>query len=154
MPTALPPLQRDLTADPSDRHNQHWVPEAYLRQWRDRDTPQGAYVLTCPNDLSAAPTRRSAKRIFTAPDMNTMTKDGERNLRLESIYHAMETSFGAVRERVLSGTQATTDDIVTVVSFVAAQMVRTPKFRSYWCLIGQETREAQLSESILDHIVV
>ena len=91
------------------------------------------------------PRPRSAKRTFTSPDMNTMTKNGTRNLRLESIYHAMETSFGAVRAKIISGLQATAVDIDAVVHFVAAQMVRTLKFRGYWRLVGQDEREAQRS---------
>ena len=78
------------------------------------------------------------------PDMNTMTKDGQRNLRLESIYHAMEATFGAVRERIIDGVQATNDDVEAIVNFLAAQIVRTPKFRSYWRMSEQETHEAQL----------
>ena len=145
MPIALPSLEQDLTKDARDRRDQHWVPEAYLRQWRDPGTPQGAYILTCPKDQATPPRPRSPKRTFTAPDMNTMTKDGTRNLRLESVYHAMETSFGAVRGKILSGLQTTAEDIDATVHFVAAQMVRTPKFRSYYHLTGQEERRAQLS---------
>ncbi len=76
--------------------------------------------------------------------MNTMTKDGQRNLRLESIYHAMEATFGAVRERIINGVQATNGDVEAIVNFLAVQIVRTPKFRSYWRMSGQETHEAQL----------
>ena len=78
------------------------------------------------------------------PDMNTMTMNGLRNLRLESIYHAMEATFGAVRERIIDGVQATNDDVEAIVSFLSVQIVRTPKFRSYWRMIGHETQKAQL----------
>lgn len=77
--------------------------------------------------------------------MNTMIKDGIRNLLLESIYHAIETSFGVVRSKILSGLQATGEDIDAIVHFVAAQMVRTPKFRSYWRTTGCNERETQLA---------
>jgi hypothetical protein len=145
MPIALPPFERDITVDAADRRDQHWVPVAYLRQWRDPNTPQGAYILVCPKDRTTPPRPRSAKRIFTSPDMNTMIKAGTRNLWLESIYHAMETSFGTVRAKIISGLQATDEDIHAVVHFVAAQMVRTPKFRSYWRPVGEDDRGAHLS---------
>ncbi len=149
MPFTLPPVERDLTYNPADRRNQHWVPKAYLRQWDDPSTPQRAYIFTCPKDLSSPPTRRSAKRTFIEPNINTMTKCGQRNLRLESICHAVEAAFGSVRERIINGVQASNADVEAIVNFVAVQMVRTPKFRSFWSLSGLETHEAQLS-SITD----
>ncbi len=152
MPVALPLLQRDLTTHPTDRRHQHWVPEAYLRQWRDPATPQGAYILVCPKDRSTPPKPKSAKRTFTSIDMNTMMKNGIRNLRLESVYHAMETSFGAIRGKIISGLQATDEDIDAIVHFVAAQMVRTPKFRGYWRFTDQEKREEQLL-AIIDPVI-
>ena len=79
------------------------------------------------------------------PDMNTMTMNGLRNLRLESIYYAMEATFGALRERIIDGVQATNDDVEAIVNFLSVQIVRTPKFRSYWRMIGHETQKAQLS---------
>ena len=73
-----------------------------------------------------------------------MTKYGRRNLRLESIYHAMEAAFGTVRERIIRGVQASNADMEAIVNFVAVQIVRTPKFRSYWQMSGLEAHEAQL----------
>ena len=132
MPIPLPPIDRDVTSDKTDRVHQHWVPESYLRQWCDPATPQGAYVWVSLKDRSRRPCRGSPKRMFTKSDMNTMTRDGLRNLRLESIYHAMETGFGAVRARILSGAQPTHGDIDAVIEFVASQIVRTPKFQGSW----------------------
>ena len=152
MPITLPSINRDLTADSAERARQHWVPEAYLRQWCDPNTPQGAYLWVCPADRSKQPRRRSPKRTFTSTDMNTMNKGGVRNLRLESIYHSMETSFGNVRAKVVNGEQVNDSDLDAVVNFIAAQIVRTPKFRSYWSALvdmDQETRSATISDTRL-----
>ena len=146
MPVTLPPMHRDVTSDAAERAWQHWVPEAYLRQWRDPATPQGAYVWVCPKDGSAPPRRQSPKRTFASKDMNTMTRDGLRNLRLESVYHAMETGFGAVRAKITAGEPATDADPGGVVHFVAAQIVRTPKFRDSWRFAATEDHAAQLAE--------
>ena len=132
MSIPLPPMDRDVTSDKKDRVRQHWVPESYLRQWCDPATPQGAYVWVSLKDRSRPPGRRSPKKMFSKPDMNTMTRDGLRNLRLESIYHAMETGFGAVRALILNGAQSSHGDIDAVIEFVALQIVRTPKFRDSW----------------------
>ena len=75
-----------------------------------------------------------------------MTKDGQRNLQLESLYHSIETEFGKVREKIVSGRQPAGTDLHAVVAFVAAQLVRTPKFRGSGRLVFQGDREAQLAE--------
>ena len=144
MSIALPSYEQDITADAVDRQQQHWVPKAYLQQWRDPNSPQGAYILVSPKDRSVQPKFRSAKRTFTLSNMNTMTKNGVRNLRLESIYHAMETSFGAVRAKIFAGQPPVEKDLEAIVCFVAAQMVRTPKFRRYWRPVPLEDQKEQL----------
>lgn len=77
--------------------------------------------------------------------MNTISKGGLRNLRLESIYHSMETSFGAVRAKIISGHQATDSDLDAVVDFTAAQIVRTPKFRASWQISTDEDHAEKLA---------
>jgi Protein of unknown function (DUF4238) len=78
--------------------------------------------------------------------MNTLTKNDLRNLRLESIYHSLETSFGIVRAKIFSGDRPTKGDLDCVVDFIAAQIVRTPKFRSSRKISIDGDQEAKLAE--------
>jgi len=135
---------RHVTTDPSDRRDQHSVGHSYLKAWRDPATPQGAYVWVSPKDRSSEPTTLSPRRAFTIPDMNTLTKGAERNLALEALYGQIETAFGKVKDKIVSGVQPVDKDIEAVVSFVAAQLVRTPKFRVGWNLRPPSDHQAQL----------
>lgn len=74
-----------------------------------------------------------------------MTKEGIRNLRLESLYQATEARFGAAVGKIVSGVRPVDSDIEAVVLFTAAQMVRTPKFRDQWRFATREELEAQLA---------
>lgn len=145
MAISLPPIHRDITTDPTDRANQHWVPRSYLKAWCDPSTPDGAYLWVSPKDRSTAPVRRSPKKAFTSRDMNTMRKGEQRNLSLETMFHSIETNFGNVKDKIASGTQPIESDLQAVVDFVAAQLVRTPKFRGSWRFAAQGDHEAQLA---------
>ena len=142
----LPPLEQDITASPSDRRNQHWVPESYLRQWRDTNSPQGAYVLVCPKDRSTPPGWQPPKRTFVSTNLNTLKMDGLRNLRSEAIYQAVEACFGKVRSRIVNGLEGSQEDIDAIVHFAAAQIVRAPKFRRYWRFTGPNQGERAMLE--------
>jgi hypothetical protein len=104
-----------------------------------------------PKDRSTAPTPRSPKTTFTLPDMNTMTRDGERNLLLESFYGQIETAFGKVKDKIVSGSPPIESDLEAIVGFVAAQLVRTPKFRDGWQFRAGD-HQAQL-EAIRDALL-
>lgn len=135
---------RHVTTDPSDRRDQHSVGHSYLKTWRDPATPKGAYVWVSPKDRSNEPTRLSPRRAFTIPDMNTLTKGTERNLALEALYGQIETAFGKVKDKIVSGVPPVDKDIEAVISFVAAQLVRTPKFRVGWNLLLPRDHQARL----------
>ena len=77
--------------------------------------------------------------------MNTMHKDGQRNLRLESLYHTIETDFGNVKDKIVSGRQPVESDLQAVVTFVAAQLTRTPKFRGSGRFAPDGDHESQLA---------
>jgi hypothetical protein len=132
----MSPAPNAITADPSLDKDQHWVAESYLRRWRDPSTPQGAYVWVSPKNLATAPKMRSPKKTFVTADLNTMTKLGLRNLSLERLYSRFEsrfeTKFGANRAKIESGAQPAYDDLDAIITFVAAQVIRTPKFRGAW----------------------
>jgi hypothetical protein len=129
---------RHVAIDPNDRRDQHSVPRSYLAAWCDPATPNGAYLWVCLKDRSARPRRLSPRRAFTVPDMNTLVKGGQRNLALESAYARIESAFGKVKDKIVSGVQPVDQDIEAIVCFVAAQMVRTSKFRAGWQLVRRD----------------
>jgi Protein of unknown function (DUF4238) len=108
------------------------VAKSYLKLWCDPNTPQGAPVWVSPKDRLAPPSTFSPKKLFVSSDMNTLNRDGERNLLLENAYQKYETSFGIIKNRLFSGSPLTQDDHSAIVAFVSIQMIRTPKFRSMW----------------------
>lgn len=86
-----------------------------------------------------------------SPDMNTMTKDGLRNLSLENLYQRFETSFGNIKSKMISGTPLDgRGDLEAIDAFVGTQLVRTPKFRDRWRFEVVGDHEAQLAD-ITDH---
>jgi len=123
---------KSLTTDPTTAKNQHWVAKSYLKLWRDPSTPQGAFLWTMPKDRSSPPRLCSPKTIFVSSDMNTLVKDGVRNLLLENLYQGFETAFGAIRTRLFAGAAITQNEHSAIVNFVSAQLIRTPKFRGRW----------------------
>ncbi len=145
MTFSLPPIHLDITTNPTDRANQHWTAESYLKPWRDPSTPEGAYLWVSPKDRSGPPVRRSPKRTFTSRDINTMRREGQRNLRLESMYHSIETDFGNVKDKIVSGRQPIESDVQAVITFVAAQLTRTPKFRGSRRFTPDGDHEMQLA---------
>lgn len=84
--------------------------------------------------------------------MNTLTKDGQRNLNLEALYHRFETAFGNIKSKVVSGTPLSNSDHEAIVAFVAAQLIRTPKFRGRWQFRSVGDHEGQL-ETISDPLL-
>jgi hypothetical protein len=66
-------------------------------------------------------------------------------LRLETLYHLIETAFGAVKGRMASGSPLTNTDHEAIVAFAAAQLIRTPKFRGSWRFTGPGVNESQLN---------
>lgn len=129
MPAPAPSIAT-ITDDPALGREQHWVSNSYLRAWRDPSTPQGAYFWVSPKDQSSPPIMQSPKRTFVLADAYTMRKDNLRNLGLENMYHRFETQFGSLKARMTRGEMLTDDDHETIVAFVAAHLIRTPKFRS------------------------
>lgn len=136
----ITPNYRHITTDPNDRKEQHTVPRSYLTAWCDPTTPDGAYIWTVPKNQSSEPKRRSPRTTFTVADVNTLAKGGERHLGVEAAYELIETAFGNAKRKIITGVEPTNEDIQAVVCFVAAQMVRTPKFRSGWQLVSDDTR--------------
>ena len=141
-----------ITTNATDRKAQHWVARSYLRAWCDPATPDGAYLWILPKDRSSGPRWQSPKKTFRSFDMNTLTKDGQRNLNLEALYHRFETAFGNIKSKVVSGTPLSNSDHEAIVAFVAAQLIRTPKFRGRWQFRSVGDHEGQL-ETISDPLL-
>lgn len=105
--------------------NQHFVPESYIRAWRDPKSLQGAYVWVSPKGggpLSLA----SPRRLFAREDFYTVIDSkGERILELEERLHQAEDPFIKLRDRRLgTKTRLRPKDRLTIAEFAATLYAR------------------------------
>lgn len=130
MPIRFRKHPQDITTCPSDRVLQHWVPAFYQRLWCDPSTPNGAYHWVRKKELAEKPQRCSPRSTFREAEINTMTARGQRNLMLERMFYFVEDAYAPLVSRITSGSPLIEDDVGVIRAFIAAQLVRTPKFQS------------------------
>lgn len=109
---------------------QHWVPAFYQRLWCDPSTPNGAYHWVRHKERPEIRRRCSPRTTFREAEINTMTADGQRNLMLERMFSFVEDAYAPLVSRITSGSPLVDDDVGVIRAFIAAQLVRTPKFQS------------------------
>src|SRR5262245_9940920 len=77
--------------------NQHFVTKAYLREWCDPDSLQGAYVWVVSKNNRVAK-MRPPKKIFSEADFYSIFQaDGSRNLDFEMKLQKNETHFISIQ---------------------------------------------------------
>jgi len=124
-----------------DFKNQHFVTEAYLREWCDPETPQGydPYVwIVSKKDRIAK--RKSPKKIFSETDFYTVTdSDGTRNVDLEKALQKIESNFIAVQRDKISRHMPLDDrEMVVVSTFIATMFARVKHQRDQQIEMWQE----------------
>ncbi len=129
MPLTFRKHPADITTIPSDRRLQHWVPAFYQRLWCDPSTPNGAFHWIRRKVRPEVPKRCSPRATFREVEINTMMAHGQRNLSLERMFSAIEDAYAPLVSRISSGLPLLDDDLAAIRSLIAAQLVRTPKFR-------------------------
>lgn len=131
MPIIFRKHPSDITTGQSDRYLQHWVPAFYQRLWCDPATSNGAFHWVRSKDRPEIPRRSSPRATFRETEINTMTAHGERNLSLERMFSAIEDAYAPLISRIASGSPLLDDDVATIRALIAAQLIRTPKFRKH-----------------------
>lgn len=113
---------------------QHWIPQSYLQEWCDPDTPkeQEKYVWMFQSDGSN-PRRKAPKNIFFEPDMYTIhLKNGTRILDIEHGLAGLEKAFANIRRDTLAKhRRISEEDRLIILAFIAASFSRTHSQREH-----------------------
>jgi len=129
-----------------DYKNQHFVTEAYLREWCDPATPEGyePYVwIVSKKDRIAK--NKSPKKIFSETDFYTiLDSQGNRNVDLEKALQKIESNFIAVQRDKLSRHKPLDDkEMVVVSTFIATMFARVKH---------QRAQQREMWQELLDEI--
>jgi hypothetical protein len=124
-----------------DYKNQHFVTEAYLKEWCDPEPPQGygSYVwIISKRDRRAK--RKSPRNIFSETDFYTLIDSkGNRNLYIEKVLQKIESSFIPVlRDKISHRVPLDGEEMIIVATFVASMFARVKKQRDQQKEMWQE----------------
>ena len=146
MPITFRKHPGDITKSSSDRCMQHWVPAFYQRLWCDPSTPNGAFHWVRSKVRPNIPRRCSPRATFRDREINTMSAHGRRNLALERMFSCIEDAYAPILGKISSGAPLLNDDVMTIRGLMAAQLIRTPKFRKHIIFL-----ESSKNASVLEY---
>jgi hypothetical protein len=113
---------------------QHVIPNCYLKEWCDPDTPkrQTAFIWLITKDGSGR-RRKSPENSFTSRHRYTVTfADSERDLTVENTLGDIENGFVRVRERIKRHETLSIEDRAIICLFTAAMRSRTIRAGDHW----------------------
>jgi hypothetical protein len=127
---------------------QHWVAESYLKAWCRRTVATHEPFLWRYEVDGSNPKPKAPRNVFKASDLYTLKRrDGSRDLTWEQILGTLESDFISVRNnKLLKAEPLTPTDRGSILAFMAAQMVRTPRFRDHYA--GQLDRVVKHGEHV------
>lgn len=115
--------------------NQHWIPNGYLRAWRDPDMAKQNPVRVYRYGKNGLYIDwRTPSRMFSdQPEIYTRPRPGGgRDLSTEHELQRLEDAYVRVRDRVLAKQESLTDEVrVDLILFIAALRVRSPFMRDH-----------------------
>ncbi len=108
-------------------HNNHFVPQSYLRRWSVDDHNIWCYQLLVPNRSISEWKLRSIKGVAYQQNLYTSLSDGNESDEFERwIESHFETPAQSAFERVAHRETLTSSDWDSLILYTAAQSVRTP----------------------------
>lgn len=111
--------------------NQHYVPRSYLEEFADPNTPQGyePYVWVFSKDGKKFE-KKGITKTFTQTHLYTFEFNGEKDFSMEQSLSSIEDKYAYVfRHKVNQKKPLNEMEHAYLCAFVAAQMVRTPRFK-------------------------
>jgi hypothetical protein len=111
----------------SDPKKQHYVPQFYLREFIDPNTPQGQepYVWVFSKD-GKKKQRRAPKNVLWETDLYTFNVEGEKHYELEKALSQIECDFAdAIRKKIKPRLPLTVEEHRSLCLFVATMLQRT-----------------------------
>lgn len=108
-------------------HDNHYVPQFYLKLWSNNGNTVRTYNGVVSNEGMPYWHNASIKQIACNKDFYTQVVDGAEDDSFENFLESEhEASSVPVFEKVIEGQKITSEEIEILVSFLAAQYVRTP----------------------------
>ena len=131
-----------------EHKKQHTVPRCYLNAWVDPETPLDQTPYVHMFDLHGGnPRRKSPAKILRMPDLYTIFRGGERDLRIERAFSQWEGNFVRGRGLFEASQFRTSDDAADLYAFVGAVPARPPHridfMKDQWASIVERMREVQ-----------
>ena len=111
----------------SDAKKQHYVPQFYLREFLDPNTPPGQepYVWVFSKD-GKKKQRRAPKNILWETDLYTLDAEGAKHYELEQALSSIESDFAEIVQRKIKARlPLTAREHKTLCMFVATMLQRT-----------------------------
>ena len=112
------------------RKNQHIIPQCYLKQFVDPNTPPGQepYVWIFERDNKKGK-KKAPKNILSETDFYTLkVKSGEKDYSIEESLSQLESEYSSVFEKKIRYKIPLNDyDHIVLCAFVAAMLQRTLK---------------------------
>ncbi len=129
-----------------EHKKQHSVPRCYLNAWVDPETPLSQTPYVHMFDFHGGnPRRKSPAKILRMPDLYTIFRSGERDLRIEHAFSQWEGDFVRVRGIFEARRLGTGDDAADLYAFVGAMLARPPHridfMKDQWASIADQMRE-------------
>lgn len=126
-----------------DTHkNQHWIPEVYLKAWRDPNR-EGDFIHRYESN-GKYKDWRPVGRVFSEEDLYTIIRDdGSRDITVEIEFNnSIENEFRKIRNKLAENSSLTTNEHAHLVLFIALLHRRSPVSRDHWRGFMQEVQKA------------
>lgn len=129
---------------------QHTAPNCYLKAWVDPETPPNQTPYVHLFDLhGGSPRRKNPAKILRMPDLYTIFREGERDLRIEEFFSKVESDFVRVRRLIEAQQLGTGGDAADLCAFVGVMIARPPHridfMKEQWASIAKKMREIRVN---------
>jgi hypothetical protein len=115
----------------SEKH--HWVPQSYLRGFRDPTTPENKakiFVFGREAKLFGKPRRQHVKEVFCEGDFYVRQSETGKDYSLEkALAEKIDGKYPDIRRKIDSKQPLTAKEHDELCLFMAAQLIRTPKMK-------------------------
>ena len=124
--------------------DQHFVPQCYLSEFTDPNTPAGHEPYVWVFDKDGKNVRnRAPKNIFTENNLYTFEFNGEKDFTIEKSLSAIETKYAYIfRNKIKQKKPLSESEHAYLCAFVAAQLQRTLSFKR---------NQENFMQQIIDH---
>ena len=135
-------------------HNKahHWVPDSFLQAWTDPNRPVNYDPFVHLFDKTGKRLKpRNPSNIFNMPDLYTVFRGQERDIRIEQSFSRLEQGFARTRRLIEKGELGGSDGVAALYAFTAAMLVRPPhkidEVANHWSSVAKMARSIKIDPS-------